>query len=81
MARSGGGGEEGTTPGRGADCGLGHRVTGSGSLMAKHVSTDVTTRRFDLLADGHGGHADDGGDQADANLERHAHLEPRDQVA
>jgi len=38
-------------------------------------------RRFDLLANGHGGHAGDGGDKANANLERHAHLEPRGQLA
>ena len=71
-----------------AGCGLwsqtqSHRERFADSEAREHGCDDeaATARRFDLLIDGCGGHADDGGDQADANLERHAHLEPRDQLA
>ena len=60
-----------------------HRERFADSEAREHGRDDeaATARRFDLLTNGRGGHADDGGDHADANLERHAHLEPRDQVA
>ena len=71
-----------------AGCGLwsrtqSHRERFADSEAREHGRDNkaVTVRRFDLLADGRGGHADDGGDQSNANLERHAHLEPRGQLA
>ena len=71
-----------------AGCGLwsrtqSHRERFADSEAREHGRDDeaATARRFDLLTNGRGGHADDGGDQSNANLERHAHLEPCGQLA